>query len=234
MNNARRILSKGSTLLRGCWFWSKKLHFQKNFGRNFIAVEGVNPPPPGGILWMDPKSSTRRKRTPPEEQPPKLIWGSLGFVGLKPPNHPTSLGYPLSIFWGGDFLQSNYIFWKRKIQNYRRKVLDEDFPEKNVFLPGVSAKKERKKERKKSPCYFFLKSQHDKFQSQTAHHSFLTVSRPPSPSGLRCRVAVYSCQENKRSLVKIHPQWKKDRTSGQGNKSDPREKYMCKPVRKPR
>jgi len=41
MNNARRILSKGSTLLRGCWFWSTKLHFQKNFGRNFIAVEGV-------------------------------------------------------------------------------------------------------------------------------------------------------------------------------------------------
>jgi len=41
MNNAQRILSKGSTLLRGCWFWSKKLHFQKNFGRNFIAVEGV-------------------------------------------------------------------------------------------------------------------------------------------------------------------------------------------------
>jgi len=42
MNNDRRFLSKGSTLLKGCWFWSKKLHFQKNFGRNFIAVEGVN------------------------------------------------------------------------------------------------------------------------------------------------------------------------------------------------
>jgi len=41
VNNARRILSKGSTLLRGCWFWLKKLHFQKNFGWNFIAVEGV-------------------------------------------------------------------------------------------------------------------------------------------------------------------------------------------------
>jgi len=41
MNNAWKIVSKGSTLLRGCWFWSKKLHFQKNFGRNFIAVEGV-------------------------------------------------------------------------------------------------------------------------------------------------------------------------------------------------
>jgi len=25
--------------LRGCWFWSKKLHFRKNF--NFIAVERV-------------------------------------------------------------------------------------------------------------------------------------------------------------------------------------------------
>jgi len=41
MNNARRILSKGFTPLRCCWFWSKNLHFQKNFGRNFIAVEGV-------------------------------------------------------------------------------------------------------------------------------------------------------------------------------------------------
>jgi len=41
MNNARRILSKGSTLLRGCWFWSTKLYFQKSFGRNFIAVKGV-------------------------------------------------------------------------------------------------------------------------------------------------------------------------------------------------
>jgi hypothetical protein len=27
----RRILSKGSTLLRGCWVWSKKLRFRKNF-----------------------------------------------------------------------------------------------------------------------------------------------------------------------------------------------------------
>ena len=40
MNNARRILS-AATPLRGCWFWSKKLNFQKNFFRNFIAVEGV-------------------------------------------------------------------------------------------------------------------------------------------------------------------------------------------------
>ena len=38
------MLSKGSTLLRGCWFWSKKLHFQKNFRRNFITVQGVNYP----------------------------------------------------------------------------------------------------------------------------------------------------------------------------------------------
>jgi len=43
MNNARslRILSKDSTLLRGCWFWSKKLPFQQNFDENFIAVERV-------------------------------------------------------------------------------------------------------------------------------------------------------------------------------------------------
>ena len=41
MNNARRILSKGSTLLRGCWFWSKKLRFRKNFDENFNVVERV-------------------------------------------------------------------------------------------------------------------------------------------------------------------------------------------------
>jgi len=48
INNARRILSKGSTLLRSCYFWSKKLHFQKNFGRNFNAVERVTNPKPKG------------------------------------------------------------------------------------------------------------------------------------------------------------------------------------------
>jgi hypothetical protein len=41
MNNARKILSQGSTLLRGCWFGMKKLRFQKNFGKNFNAVERV-------------------------------------------------------------------------------------------------------------------------------------------------------------------------------------------------
>jgi hypothetical protein len=41
MNNARRILPKGSTLLRGCWFRSKKLRFRKNFDKNFNAVERV-------------------------------------------------------------------------------------------------------------------------------------------------------------------------------------------------
>jgi len=45
MNNAKRILSKGFTLLRGCWFWMKKLRFRlgKNFGMNFNAVERVTP-----------------------------------------------------------------------------------------------------------------------------------------------------------------------------------------------
>ena len=38
MNNARRILSKASTLLRGSQFWSKKLHFHKNVSRNFITL----------------------------------------------------------------------------------------------------------------------------------------------------------------------------------------------------
>jgi len=42
INNAQRSLSKGSTLLRGCWVWSKKLRFQKNFDENFNAVETSN------------------------------------------------------------------------------------------------------------------------------------------------------------------------------------------------
>jgi len=37
----KEFFQKGSTLLRGCWICWKKLHFQKNFGRNFIAVEEV-------------------------------------------------------------------------------------------------------------------------------------------------------------------------------------------------
>jgi len=41
MNKARRILSKGSTLLRGCCFSSKKLHLRKNFDEHFDAVERV-------------------------------------------------------------------------------------------------------------------------------------------------------------------------------------------------
>jgi len=41
VNNARRSLSKGSALLRGCWFWSQKLDFRKNIDWNFITVERV-------------------------------------------------------------------------------------------------------------------------------------------------------------------------------------------------
>jgi len=44
MNNVRRILSNGSTLLRGCCFWAKKLLFRKNFEENFNAVERVRIP----------------------------------------------------------------------------------------------------------------------------------------------------------------------------------------------
>jgi len=44
MNNAGKILSNGFTLLRGCWFWSKKLLFRKNFDENFDAVERVTMP----------------------------------------------------------------------------------------------------------------------------------------------------------------------------------------------
>jgi len=38
MNNARRFLSKGSTLLRGIWSWSEKLRWY------FVAVERVRNP----------------------------------------------------------------------------------------------------------------------------------------------------------------------------------------------
>ena len=51
MNNARRNLSKGSTLLRGCWFWSKKLLFRKNFDENFNAVERVTVSGINLIVW---------------------------------------------------------------------------------------------------------------------------------------------------------------------------------------
>jgi len=95
------------------------------------------------------------------------------------------------------------------------------FQKKNIFLPGpgVSVKKERKKERKKSPWYLFLKSHHDTFQSLTAHHWSLYrdfwVLRD-------WRVAVHSCQENKKSRVKIHPQRKKHPTTE--SRSTPKER----------
>jgi len=80
----------------------------------------------------------------------------------------------------------------------------------------------------------FFEIQHDRFQSITVHHSWVTVSRPPNPSGLLCGVGFHSCQENKRRRVKIHPQRKKDPASGPRNKSDTRENYECEPERKPR
>jgi len=43
-----------------------------------------------------------------------------------------------------------------------------------------------------------------------------------------------SCQENKRILVKIHPQGKEDPTSGHKKISDLRQKYFREPVRRPR
>jgi len=42
MKNAQSILSRCFTLLRVCWFLSKKLHFRKNFDENFNAVERVS------------------------------------------------------------------------------------------------------------------------------------------------------------------------------------------------
>ena len=107
------------------------------------------------------------------------------------------------------------------------------FEKKTYFFQETPSRKKEKK-RKKIQGTFFLKSQHDNFQSLSAHHSWVTVSRPLSLPGLRYRVAVHSCQENKRSRVKIHPQRKKDPTSGQRHKSDLKENDLCEPVRKPR
>jgi len=43
-----------------------------------------------------------------------------------------------------------------------------------------------------------------------------------------------SCQENKRILVKIHPQGREDPTSGQKKNSDVKQKYLCEPVMRSR
>jgi len=69
MNNARRILLKAPTLLRGCWFWSKKLHFQKNFGRNFIAVEGVRLLPPFMIILRPVRHRKSQKANDTKSSP---------------------------------------------------------------------------------------------------------------------------------------------------------------------
>jgi len=57
------------------------------------------------------------------------------------------LGYPLSVFWGRDFLQSNY----RKKEKY--KIIEERFETKTFqkktyfFQESQPRKKERKKEK---------------------------------------------------------------------------------------
>ena len=61
MNNVWIILLKGSTLLRGCWFWSKNLDFPsvKNFDANFISAERVtsNLHDSRKYRWLQPLSS---------------------------------------------------------------------------------------------------------------------------------------------------------------------------------
>jgi len=60
LNNARRILSKGSTLLRGCWFWCRH--------QNYRGISPTHAPPwgrlsnsPGPVwasMYSDPFSTT--------------------------------------------------------------------------------------------------------------------------------------------------------------------------------
>ena len=110
-------------------------------------------PPPGWILWVDPKSRTRRKRTAREDQPPNLIWGSesLGVVCLET-THPTpmSLVYPLSVFRGKGFLQSNFRK-KGKSKIIEERFETETFQKKYFSSRSLRISPERKKERKKSP-----------------------------------------------------------------------------------
>jgi len=96
---------------------------------------------------VDPKSRTRRKRTPPEEPPPNLVWGSLGFVVLKPPNEsprPWDTHYQYS---GGG------ISYNQIIKNEKCKITEERFETKTFqkktyfFQESQPRKKERKKEK---------------------------------------------------------------------------------------
>gem|GEM_PF-5348345 len=66
--------SGGATfdMLRSCCFWSKKLQFQKNFGRNFNAVERVMLAPDICEIWQKFYSQILGRRGvgwPPREPP---------------------------------------------------------------------------------------------------------------------------------------------------------------------
>ena len=75
LNNARRILSKGSTLWRGCWFRSKKLHFRKNFDANSIVVERVKGKNKNSTLRNKNQNSTLKGKI---EISPSKSWRYCG------------------------------------------------------------------------------------------------------------------------------------------------------------
>ena len=210
--------------------------------RNSSLKFAFKPPREEFFGWIPDRESGGRG--PPLKNNPQnwcgVLWVSL--FGNHPTN-PNVLGIPtISIpGWGVSDNQIIEKLLKKNIHDFflkkalskiiKERLVTKAFQKKRyVFQESPS----RKKERKKSPWYFFFKSQNAKILSLIAHHSWVTVSRPLFTSGLRCGVVIHSCRENKESRVKIRPSKRKNPASSQRNKSDLRENYLRKPVRKQR
>jgi len=214
--------------------------------RNSTLISAPKPPPPGEIFWVDPKSRTRRKISPPEEQPPKLIWGSLRFLVWKPPNPPPSPSYTHYQYSGGwGFLHSNNRE-KKNLKLSKKGLWQRLCRKKHISSRAWSLRQERKKERKKEVTLVLVFEIPSRYVSVINCAPLITVSGLLSPSGLKSGGSFMSRKQKKSSQdpppkketsnnwVKIHPQRKKQPTTDQMDKSDPREKYLCEPVRKPR
>jgi len=148
---------------------------------------------------------------PPCRTTPKLMWVSLGFLET---TQPTPILFLITITISGGGVSYNQIRKKETFKIIKETVSSGNplpvfnknsslkglwqrlLRKKQISSRGQGLRQERKKERmKKISRVLFLKSQDDKFQLLTAHHSWVTVSRPPLTSGLRCGVVVHSCQE---------------------------------------
>ena len=192
----------------------------------------VRIPHPGGNSLGGPQIKNLEKEDPPLKTTPKIDLGSFGVLGLEitPP-------YPLSVFQGGGFLQSNYRK-KEKSKMIKERFVTKTFQKKTYFFhwqESPSSPSRTKERRKEISLVLFFATEIPTRSVAAANcapfmgHS--TVTFESFRTALRSGV---SCQENKKCRVKIHPQRKKDPTSGQRNKSDPRQKYLCEPARNPR